>query len=449
MTRYLASLLLLGSVRVPHFPATRSKTRISSGLGTSVRQAGPPRSCEKGFMASVAAMHKHDKSISPECSQTHGVKMVNALRETTNSACAGEGVQSTVLYHKRKPFDTPRYAVEMKNVRISRAGVQAPGCQTSAWLQSAKLGVTERAVFKDGDINGAALPDCTACSVRHKALIQLPWDYNNFYEWYGDWVTLWETLAMLQWDPDDVEAFLDAPSLEKLRKRPFGEAWSMAFKKRGVRVAPRDVLFDSVGCCFSHVATVPHGGLSTLTALGGRGGRVQCASPTIMASAKYLEDLADPNACKARPANRATLLVREGGARAFDDDAEAERAVRKALPAGWTLEVVKLAEVHTLAAQIAKVSSSRLLVGVHGAGMMLGLFLPPKAQVVEIFCGDRSGWGNHHYMNLETMADTKASEGKLYHSSDGGGCRVDASAVEQAVEQAIGGAIQSGAEPAQ
>jgi len=180
-----------------------------------------------------------------------------------------------------------------------------------------------------------------------------------------------------------------------------------------------------------------------MTFNGGRGGMVRCTSPTMIASGAFLESLVSTAPCQTSSLNRVTLLQRSGN-RGFNSNAEAEKAVRSVLPEGWDLQIYRPEEVKTLAGQIAAVSRSRVFVGVHGAGMLHELFLPPKARVVEIFCGNRSE-ANHHYMNLESMADIQAGSGvQLYTASNPGACSVDASAVKEAIQASIAADMDRG-----
>lgn len=253
-------------------------------------------------------------------------------------------------------------------------------------------------------------------------------------------------MAVLEWNPDDTEVYLlgDVRGRGgKPYKRVFDEAWSRAFAVKGVRSGTFSELFGE-GICFNQLAAVPHGGLSTLTFHGGRSGlNPDCPSATLQASALYLRGLFPSSEVSTTPASadakRVMLLLRRKGShRAFADDAEAQAAVSNVLPPGWVLEVLR-PEKLSLAEQIAAAGRSQVLVGAHGAGLTLALFLPLGARLVEVYCDDR-GDSNGHYRTLEGMAEPATGvvrgkgEGQFHFSSAKDQCKIDADLVKAAID---------------
>jgi len=403
------------------------------------------------FGETVRAMENVDKATPQECSQRFGAAMVHSMRADQVDLCSRIGSEhnSAVLCHKRVPFDIPRYTCSMRNVMVSKAGTEATGCTpTSALSQIVKEnGVVERTLFGKGSAYGSLrLVDSLQCEshVDHPVLFQMPWDLNNFYEWYGDWVTLWETLNLMQWNPDAAEVYLLQPDQgSHAYKRVFDEAWSRAFSAKGVRWGSQEELFGD-GVCFSHLVGVPHGGLSTFTFSGGRSGAsADCPSSTMMASSLFLRGLFPPDVDKSgesmvQTTKQVTLLLRKGGSRAFNNDAETEESLRRVLPASWTLELFR-PETLSMSQQLALAARTKVLVGTHGAGLTFALFLPPKARLVEVYCGDR-GSSNGHYRSLEGMAEPATSKGSgvsegRFHFSIGShdGCTLDTAVVQKAI----------------
>jgi len=403
------------------------------------------------FSKTVSTMEHIDKATPPDCSQRFGAAMVHSMRAEHVDLCQRVGAEenSAVLCHKRVPFDIPRYTCSMRNVMVSKAGTQAIGCATTSALSQVvnEDGVMEGTLFgRKSKYGSLRLVDNLHCSthVDHPVLIQMPWDLNNFYEWYGDWVTLWETMTLMQWNPDDAEVYLLHPLQEKQPyKRAFDEAWSRAFSAKGVRWGSHDQLFGD-GVCFSHLVGVPHGGLSTFTFSGGRSGdSADCPSSTMMASALFLRGLFPPAVEKSgnrmvQTTKQLTLLLRNGGSRAFNNNADTEASLRKVLPASWTLELFR-PETLSMSEQLAVAARTKVLVGTHGAGLTFALFLPPKARLVEVYCGDR-GMANGHYRSLEGMAEPSTSEGSggsegRFHFSIASqyGCTVDTNIVQKAI----------------
>jgi hypothetical protein len=253
-------------------------------------------------------------------------------------------------------------------------------------------------------------------------------------------------MAVLEWSPDDTEVYL-LGDVRGADGRPytmvFDEAWSHAFAAKGVRSGPFSELFGE-GTCFSHLAAVPHGGLSTFTFDDGRlGFTANCPSATLQGSALYLRGLFPSTAVSTKPegteTKRVTLLLRRHGSnRAFEDDAAAQAAVSRVLPAGWMLELLR-PETLSLAEQIAAAERTQVLVGTHGAGLTLALFLPPRARLVEVYCGDRNP-SNGHYRTLEGMAEPATGKvrdiEKHFHFSSeyDQQCKLDAVMVKAAIE---------------
>jgi len=374
------------------------------------------------FKETVASMSIMDKDTTEVCSQRFGAAMIHGMQNTRIQLCAAQNsASSSVHCHQRIPFDIPRYTCLMQNIAVSAAGAQVVGCTATPDLPRIlhEGGVMENDLFGEKtSFHSLKLSDMLQCKnkVEHQVLLQIPWDLNNFYEWYGDWVTLWETMAVLEWNPDDTEVYL----LGNVRgddgrpyKRVFDEAWSRAFAAKGVRSGTFSELFGE-GTCFSQLAAVPHGGLSTFTFNDGRhGSTADCPSATLQASALYLRGLFPSMAASTKPEaaepRRVTLLLRSKGShRAFEDDAATQAAATSALPAGWMLELLR-PETLSLAEQIAAAGRTQVLVGTHGAGLTLALFLPPRARLVEVYCGDRNA-NNGHYRTLEGMAEPATGE---------------------------------------
>lgn len=403
----------------------------------SLLSSGIPRIIDNEknlFVSSLNALSQLEPLISHKCSRQFGADMLVNFRNTKRVVCENLGsLGSNILCHQRIPFDKVRYICELHNIQISPKGAQAMGCKTTRWYHTFLSDLMQRQknnFMAHGKLmrwdqpedtllgNGKLqLQDSLACThkILHPVLLQIPWDTNNFYEWFGDWVTLWETLASLQWKPEDTELFLItawgeggdivSPVLNKNFKRPFDEAWFRLFQAKGVRVGFYDDLFHD-GMCFSHVATVPNGGISTISFAGSKVGFTQCKSPVVMAATRLLQGLFPwPVELEKKPVSmkRATLILR-AGTRQFDDDTKAAKAVKEVLPPGWMLTLFRPEHVKNFAEQIALVADTDLLIGVHGTGLTFLAFLPPQAHVVEIFCKDRSG-SNGHYRSLENMVE--------------------------------------------
>ena len=265
---------------------------------------------------------------------------------------------------------------------------------------SAETGETELSLQDD-------LGPCSrggSSSSKNTTLIQAIWDPYNFYEWWGDWVQLIETMLVLDLQPSETEIFLIINperqawfqaanpwfSSRHMRsggyamfgtddkiRRPFNRAWELLFGRENVHVGTAEDLFGGPlggssttsqaqsgggiskpsggagqtlsetlgqtlgsgrralrsgskvadvssetssekppssggtsrrgsssselplpppsknGICFRRLAMVGFGGLTTLTANGGRLGTIQpeCASPTMMVAALVLEGL--------------------------------------------------------------------------------------------------------------------------------------------------------------
>jgi hypothetical protein len=403
---------------------------------------------EDAFNASLGSMRAAGKDLTFDCNLMYGEEMLKRMMDDRHVHHICSGKQSTLTCHERHPFDVPRYTCELRKVMLSSQGVTASGCQKSGDFDEffGQLGITENNIFgKYTKFGGLRLAygdlECKQ-KVARKALVQVPSNIDNFYEWYGDWLTLYETLAAYKWHPKDVDLYLvGSTSLSKKAKyqRPFDEAWDRAFPV--VHVGSYDELFGD-GTCFNHLVTVPQGSLSTMTFRGGRGGVVGCLSPTVMSSALWLQALFAPKAAtekelgkvEANSRKQVTLMLRKGR-RQFESDRAAIQAIKEVLPSDWDLVEYRPEDVNDFTEQLSIVSKSQVFVGVHGAGMMHVLFLPPKARVVEIFCEDRPR-ENHHYRNLEEMSEPSVGSHlfSYYFEASSQRCKMDGSAVRKAIK---------------
>lgn len=329
---------------------------------------------------------------------------------------------------------------------------------TDPIVQDLLAGTSETSACGAGGVSGTAEKN----RPRY-ALVQWPWDLNNFYEWYNDWVNLVESLVVLQWPVENVEIFLaGVQDHEKLKQRPFLQAWALLFGNANVHVGMmgKELFGGREARCFREVAFVPFGGVSTISGNGGRAGKqTKCAAPTVMASALLLEGLAfskeadaesiagadhaptlvrtarevppatapatappapsprgDTTADKTdeqKPHRTLTLLLRNTSHRRWapSDDAvvlAAALAVEKAKSSSrWSIRTLELSGL-TLQQQLKAASTTDVLVGVVGAGMTIALFLPPGARIVEAYCEDRSS-RNGHYRTIEAQAEQLAS----------------------------------------
>mmetsp|Transcript_92551 Transcript_92551/g.177706 ORF Transcript_92551/g.177706 Transcript_92551/m.177706 type:complete len:510 (-) Transcript_92551:23-1552(-) len=421
---------LLAETRLA-FPVHGHQASLLQGPGTL-----PP--VDDPFSASIENMLKFDQNLSFDCSVSYGRRMLQNLLEARNEHHVCAGHNSSVVCHERVPFDVSRYTCELNNVMISSDGTAAPGCTKNAydsWLSSA--GITEHNIFGKSTVNGGLNIDnkplgCFKNSSA-KALVQVAADVQNFYEWYGDWVTLWETMAALKWHPEDVDLYLvgKISGEGKHYVRPFDEAWVRMFKNR-LHVGSMDELFGS-GICFKQIVTVPQGSLSTMSFRGGRGGSVGCASPLVMSSALYLQSLFPFNATSDGK-KHVTVLMRKPGMRQWDNNVMVIRDIQDVVPKDWTVSGYYPEDMPSFESQLQAVQNTQIFVGIHGAGMMHVLFLPPMARVVEVFCGDRPMM-NHHFRNLEEMGEPFVGE-HLFHyyfESTLGRCKVDPKVIKKAV----------------
>jgi len=380
-------------------------------------------------------------NLNYDCAANYGQQMLENLMDERHLHHVCSGPASTITCHERENFDVPRYMCELKNVMISAMGTTVSDCQKSGDFDgfAAKQGITENNIFGKATEFGAPnfVQGALKCAVNSSrpAIVQVPANTENFYEWYGDWITLFETVAAMKWNPKDVDLYLAGHISGEGREfaRPFDEAWMRAFPVGHVHVGSYADVFGK-GVCFPQIVTAPQGTLSTLSFGGGRGGVVACASPLMMASAMFLQALFPP-ATNPTPSTKTVTLLLRRGKRRFTSDLNAISTVKQVLPKDWTLRLYRPENSTDLAEQLSIAASTQVFVGVHGAGMMHVLFLPPKARVVEIFCEDRTR-ENHHYRNLEEMADPSVG-GHLfsyYFESSPNSCRVDATAVSDAIK---------------
>ncbi|KAL9185925.1 hypothetical protein ACHAXT_003702 [Thalassiosira profunda] len=89
--------------------------------------------------------------------------------------------------------------------------------------------------------------------------------------------------------------------------------------------------------------------------------------------------------------------------RPIANEDELVRRVGQALGDRYNITVANFGSLNTHDS-VAIAARSRILVGVHGAGLVWASFLPPHSGIVEMFGGDRAS-NNRHYHNIASLAD--------------------------------------------
>mmetsp|Transcript_53368 Transcript_53368/g.95867 ORF Transcript_53368/g.95867 Transcript_53368/m.95867 type:complete len:527 (+) Transcript_53368:53-1633(+) len=421
---------------------TRHAAMASQAQRPSLLQGpGTLEPVEDAWKKSIEMLDLYDKNLTYDCSLSYGRQMLKNLLQERNAHHVCQGSNISITCHERVPFDISRYTCALKNISISAEGTSAPGCKKNAYDSFVESeGIAEKKLFGEWThlkgIDFSEKPIQCKEMVTGKALVQIATDTQNFYEWYGDWVTLWETMAALGWHPKDTDLYLVGMLSGGGREfaRPFDEAWSRMFRSR-LHVGSMEQLFGD-GTCFRQIYTVPQGSLSTLSFHGGRAGSVPCSSPLVMSSALYLQALFPPLANASKPSRKhVTVLQRKGGVRAWNSDVMVVRDIQDMVPDGWGVSGYRPEDYPTFEAQLNVVQHTQVFVGIHGAGMMHVLFLPPAARIVEVFCGDRPRL-NHHFRNLVTLGEPNVGA-HLFHyyfENDIGRCKIDQNVMKKAVE---------------
>jgi hypothetical protein len=109
--------------------------------------------------------------------------------------------------------------------------------------------------------------------------------------------------------------------------------------------------------------------------------------------------------CARRPYKRADAGHARPNRMFRDDNVVRSEILKRLAPTEgqFTIEVVDFATL-TVKEIVTLLATTRVVVGMHGAGLMWTAFLPRHSLLVELFGGDRST-GNFHYHNLAALAD--------------------------------------------
>ena len=123
---------------------------------------------------------------------------------------------------------------------------------------------------------------------------------------------------------------------------------------------------------------------------------------------RTIDDESDANTIQVAWSSRAPYCCRPKGrkyfpARPIANEDELVRRVGQALGDGYNITVANFGSL-TTRESVAIAARSRIVVGVHGAGLVWSSFLPPHSGIVEMFGGDRAS-NNRHYHNIASLAD--------------------------------------------
>lgn len=156
---------------------------------------------------------------------------------------------------------------------------------------------------------------------------------------------------------------------------------------------------------------------------GGTGADDTAASPDVTADTSDTADSTDSGGGYASGLSIVTLLQRTGSAshqRAHVDSAALALVRQRLRREGFELRLAAISADTPLAAQVAAIARSRVLVSAHGAGLVHIPLLPPTAAVLELFsCG--------HFSYLYQHLATASGLGYFALHPPGAGCATPAS----------------------
>lgn len=377
----------------------------------TIAPEGPPSGATSQVLKEVEDL---SHGLSDSCDSWYGQKMLTSNRKNVVEVCAPTSPTGSNVYClERTPFDIPRYLCVFENAELT-------GHEDPKTKHDFELGVSNCARkfdvlhpakawgwWEKPTMEHIATKPRLECKhvVEHPVLLYKFWQgpsLPNMYEAFADFINLFESALVLEWDFQDVEVM--APNLEYYNPKvyPLFEAVRRLYGGRGLRYGSQ---WFKNNTCFSKIALPPSPGLCTLSANHGRAGQTACRAPVIMASASMIRSVfPEVRALPKRQGCLLSLMHRGKGARTIDSQGMVRQLsylLDQQGPKNFTASVYDPVG-QPLWKGLSVMSSTALLWGLHGAGMMHTLFLPSGAALLELFCGDR-GPGNGHYKTIAAM----------------------------------------------
>lgn len=247
-------------------------------------------------------------------------------------------------------------------------------------------------------------------NVTHPVFWIWRWDTTNAFHFLEDIVNTFVSLIILDEDPDQVEiAIYDG--MKGNVDNPLFTLWSQLFPK-GVRII-RDNAFPR-STCFIRSIIGMYGGRSHFTEHGGFNRDTHCSSPMLKGFRDWATNKLQITYNNSDQSFTVIFLSRQqylstrNITRILSNENVILQAIKDNYPS-LNIVVFRPENYMTFKEQVEIVAKGRIMIGVHGAGLIYSLFMATGSQLIEIFMDDR-GSANRHYHNVASWMDL------AYHS---------------------------------
>eukprot|EP01059_Diplonema_ambulator_P004778 TRINITY_DN1450_c0_g1_i5.p1 TRINITY_DN1450_c0_g1~~TRINITY_DN1450_c0_g1_i5.p1 ORF type:complete len:596 (+),score=134.56 TRINITY_DN1450_c0_g1_i5:66-1790(+) len=280
----------------------------------------------------------------------------------------------------------------------------------------------------DTNVKGSMeVNEADVITVNHTIYRGMRFDEANPYEAHHAYFNAYLAMRMLRIDPRDVQFVHNDLRFKGEADR---QVWNTlnhrgAYSEIGPIYGQDTALRDSKPIHFTTIIESQSAGTSLLvtnsarfgSSLKGRGGTHICKSPLILDFIGFMRKNAGVPAPVSPPrgppynvvwSSRAGYTHVDGTHKQPVRHIAAEDALldqmRSELGGDYVISKVNFAAGMTFAQILRLMSTTHILAGVHGAGLIYSLYLPPHAGLVEIFGGNRAS-SNKHYTNIAKYVD--------------------------------------------
>lgn len=365
-----------------------------------------------------------------DCAQKYGHKMISDWKLTRFELCRNNSTSKISCYLRYDAAVTrrlcvldntevrlyePYYNITTTNLSLAsevtmRSDIVSADCDREELIYD---GRKERLLQYDSLLKVDEFTRSTKSSlqcdynVRHTVFWIWRWDATNAYHFMEDITNTFVSLILLDEDPYQVEiAIYDG--MKGNVDNPLFTLWSQLFPK-GVRII-RNNPFPS-NTCFIRSITAMYGVRSHLTEYGGYNMDTQCSSPILKGCRDWVTDRLQIKYNNKNSVESYTIIFLSRQqylstriiTRVLSNEHIILQAIKEKYPS-LNIIVFRPENFTTFKEQVEIVAQGRIMIGVHGAGLIYSVFMARGSQLIEIFMEDRSS-ANRHYHNVASWMD--------------------------------------------
>lgn len=404
------------------------------GLESYITQYDPERSLES-YITQYDELLKNTNMSS--CSEEFGSEMIYRWKHTRIDICSGGIDSGKITCFRRNEYEMPRMLCQImnsamkmytpyithdsynlsigSNVKIMNSILEI-NCNPTIyeWIPKQeweqRIGEFSRDHFLKNIkfLPNKPLVNCEHY-INHTVFWIDRWDAKNVYHFMEDLITTFESLLVLNENPENIEIVIYDGLIAN---NVLITAWSELFGK-GLRIIRDNPYPKSV--CFRKSILNMYAMRSHLTQNRNHARPMQCKSPILQGFRDWIwEKLKIKQELEPKDSLKIVFLSRtKPSSRTIENEDEIFDAIKLTFNR-WELFVFR-PELHiSFKDQVKIVFHADILIGVHGAGLTYSMFMKPESHLVEIFMDDRTSV-NMHYRSIAKWTNLN------YHKIEGKG----------------------------